>query len=244
MRLIQFGKAFYIAKKDIKEYYLKPPTISWGILFPLAFALTFIIRSRGDIHELAPGLISLALFFGTTSMASASIVFERRIGAFERLLLYPASYLDIALGKVLSSFLFGTISSIATIFLLIPLLKLKPLSIPLLIASVFSSTFLFASFGVLLAFVSRDPFIAMTIFNSVRFPMIFLSGIFIPLTRLPPPLRAISLLLPLTYSVEAIKYSVIGTCYLINPLIPFSLILILSLLFIFIIKQLIERSIP
>jgi len=242
--MFKIPKAFYIAKKDIKEYYLKPPTISWGILFPLAFALSFILRAGKEIHELAPGLICLALFFGTTSMSSASIVFERRIQAFERLLLYPASFLDIALGKVLSSFLFGTISSTATVILLVSLLRIKPDHISLLLFTVFSSTFLFASFGVLLAFVAKDPFNAMTIFNSARFPMIFLSGIFIPISKLPLPLKFISLLLPLTYSVELTRYSVLGTFEVVPPLISAPIIVLLSLTFIFVIRHLIERSIP
>ncbi len=242
--MLQIWKAIYIAKKDIKEYYLKPPTVSWGILFPLAFALSFILRANKDIHELAPGLICLALFFGTTSMSSASIVFERRIQAFERLLLYPASFLDVALGKVLSSFLFGTISSTVTILVLIPLLNIRPISFPMLLFTLFSSTFLFASFGVLLAFVAKDPFNAMTIFNSVRFPMIFLSGIFIPISRFPLPLKFVSLLLPLTYSVEITKYSILGTWEVVSPLISAPIIVLLSLAFLFVIRHLIERSIP
>lgn len=31
--------AHYIAKKDLKEYYMKPGTISWGVLFPITFAI-------------------------------------------------------------------------------------------------------------------------------------------------------------------------------------------------------------
>mgnify|MGYP006894390005 CR=1 FL=1 len=34
-----------ILKKDIHNYYLKPPNISWGIIFPFAWALMQIIRS-------------------------------------------------------------------------------------------------------------------------------------------------------------------------------------------------------
>ncbi len=242
--MLQIWKVLYIAKKDIKEYYLKPPTISWGILFPLAFAVSFILRANKEIHDLAPGLICLALFFGTTSMSSASIVFERRIQAFERLLLYPASFLDVALGKVLSSFLFGTISSMVTIFVLVPLLRISPANLPLLLFTVFTSTFLFASFGVMLAFVAKDPFNAMTIFNSARFPMIFLSGIFFPVSKLPLPLKFVSLFLPLTYSVELTRYSILGNWEVIPPLISALMVALLSLLFTFIVRHLIERSIP
>ena len=65
--------ALYIAKKDLKEYYLKPPTVSWGIAFPLVFAFAFLLRGW-DRLWLAPGLLTISLFFGSTSMSAASIV--------------------------------------------------------------------------------------------------------------------------------------------------------------------------
>lgn len=70
------------------------------------------------------------------------------------------------------------------------------------------STFTFSSFGVLVSYMLKDPTQTMTVFNAVRFPMIFLSGgVFIPLERTPLIARALSLTLPLTYSVEAMHYS-------------------------------------
>ena len=113
-------KAIYIAKKDIKEYYLKPPTISWGIIFPVVFTLVFLFKGGSKSIHLVPGLIALSLFFGSTSMAAASIVFERKIGSFERLLLFPISYVGIALGKTLSSFTFGMLSLATIIMVVIP----------------------------------------------------------------------------------------------------------------------------
>jgi ABC-2 type transport system permease protein len=50
--------------KDLRAYYLKPPNISWGILFPFAFMLAFVIRTprvggrAGDLGGLIPGLLA------------------------------------------------------------------------------------------------------------------------------------------------------------------------------------------
>lgn len=63
-----------ILKKDIRNYYLKPPNISWGIIFPLSWSLMQLIRSPdGNILELLPGLISMSVLFGTTSMLAVTI---------------------------------------------------------------------------------------------------------------------------------------------------------------------------
>ena len=52
-----------ILKKDIKNYYLKPPNISWGIIFPLSWTLMQLIRTPQaqdiNIRELLPGLVFL-----------------------------------------------------------------------------------------------------------------------------------------------------------------------------------------
>lgn len=45
---------FYIALKDMRAYYLKPPNVSWGMLFPAALILAFAIRTPGDLRALAP----------------------------------------------------------------------------------------------------------------------------------------------------------------------------------------------
>ncbi|NLA87178.1 MAG: ABC transporter permease, partial [Clostridiales bacterium] len=66
-----------ILRKDIKNYYLKPPNISWGIIFPLSWTLMQLIRSPGrNMLELLPGLIAMSVLFGTTSMLAVTITFE------------------------------------------------------------------------------------------------------------------------------------------------------------------------
>ena len=64
--LEDLAKVPYIVKKDIKTYYFKPPNISWGILFPAALVLAFSIRNPSDIREMVPGLVGMAVLFGTT----------------------------------------------------------------------------------------------------------------------------------------------------------------------------------
>jgi len=220
-------KAFYIAKKDIKEYYLKPPTISWGIVFPVVFTLAFLLKGGPKSSHLIPGLIALALFFGTTSMAAASIVFERKIGSFERILLFPISYLGIALGKVLSSFIFGMVSLATLIIVVIPFILNVHIFSPLLVTVLVLSALMFSAFGVFIAFLIRDPTNTMLILNSFRLPMIFLCGIFIPVSSLPKFLQVVALLLPLTYSVEAIRFAIEGTFDIIPPIVSILLMIII-----------------
>jgi len=237
-------RAFYIAKKDIKEYYLKPPTISWGVVFPMAFTLAFIFKGGHNVSNLIPGLIVMALFFGTTSMASAAIVFERKIGSFERLLLFPISYVGIAIGKTLGGFLFGMLSLFSTLLVVMPFILNMHVFSLLLLVTLILSALMFSAFGVLIAFIIKDPTYTMMIMNSIRFPMIFLCGIFIPVSSMPLPLQIIAFFLPLTYSVEATRYAISGSYDIINPMLSIILMIAILVVLIMLTSISIKRTIP
>jgi ABC-2 type transport system permease protein len=46
--------------------------------------------------------------------------------------------------------------------------------------------------------------------NLVRFPMLFISGVFVPLEAMPGFLQPIAYLMPLTYLVNVLKQTVLG----------------------------------
>ncbi|NLA60299.1 MAG: ABC transporter permease, partial [Firmicutes bacterium] len=102
-----------ILRKDIKNYYLKPPNISWGIIFPLSWTLMQFVRTPHaqsfNVRELLPGLMGMSILFGTTSMLAVTITFERRGRSFDRLLLAPISMTTLVLAKISGAVLFGAI---------------------------------------------------------------------------------------------------------------------------------------
>ncbi|HNT34768.1 MAG TPA: ABC transporter permease, partial [bacterium] len=64
-----------ILLKDIRTYYLKPPNISWGLVFPLAWAGMFFIKSGTGLESIPrvlPGLVAVSVLFGTTSMLAVT----------------------------------------------------------------------------------------------------------------------------------------------------------------------------
>jgi ABC-2 type transport system permease protein len=194
-----------IVEKDLKAYYFKPPNISWGILFPVVLALAFSLRNPEGLSELAPGLVAMAALFGTTSMEAIVITFEKRVGAFERLLLAPVSHASIMLGKILGGAVFGLVIStvmtvLTTVFLGAQITDLLGFTAALLLTVVAHS-----ALGALVAVSVKEVFEAQTLSNYFRFPMIFLCGVFIPLRRMPQALQIVGRLLPLTYSVDAFR---------------------------------------
>jgi ABC-2 type transport system permease protein len=234
----------YIALKDLRSYYLKPGTVSWGLLFPFVFALAFMLRRGGLTEWLAPGMIAIALFFGSTSMSAMSIVFERRIGSFERLLLFPVSYAGIALGKTLSSFLLGVVSVVPVLALAVAVLHSPPMHPLLFIAASVLAAFASSSFGVLLSFLVREPEQVIVVFNLVRFPMLFLADVIIPVSMMPGYLLPVVLVQPLTYMTEAVRYAYMGSYDVAPPIASFTVLLAMSIVFLYATGVVIGRDRP
>jgi len=201
---------WYIALKDLRAYYFKPPNISWGILFPFAFVLAFAIRNPAELWELVPGLLALTVLFGTSSMEAIVIVFERRIGSLERLLLAPLRLPALLAGKLLGGMTFGLTVTAVVLVVALAIFGAGSVNWPLLVAALLLSAAAFSALGAFVSVAVREVFEAQTLANFVRFPMMFLGGIFVPLSSMPPALQVVARVLPLTYAVEALRAALIG----------------------------------
>ena len=196
---------WYIALKDLRAYYFKPPNISWGILFPFAFVLAFAIRNPGDLRGLMPGLLALTVLFGTSSMEAIVIVFERRLGSLERLLLAPVRLPALLAGKLLGGMAFGLMVTLAVLAIVLIAFGAAGVNWPLLILALLLSAAAFSALGAFVSVAVKEVFEAQTLANFIRFPMMFLGGVFVPVAALPPALQVVARLLPLTYAVEALR---------------------------------------
>lgn len=196
---------YYIALKDMKTYYFKPPAISWGIVFPVAWILAFYLRNPRNFEELVPGLIGMTVLFSTTAMEAVVINFELRLGSLERLLLAPVSLSTVLLGKILGGAIFGLM--ITAVITLASVLSLGLLSVNILylILILLPSLLVFSALGALICVLVKEVFEAQTLANLPRFLMVFLCGVFTPISALPLALRYFAYVLPLTYTVDGIR---------------------------------------
>ncbi len=196
---------FYIGWKDLRTYYLKPPNISWGILLPFAFVLAFAMRNPGDLRELVPGLLGLTVLFSTSSMEAIVITFERRTGAFERLLLAPVRLPALLAGKMLGGVVFGLTVTLAVLVIVLIVFGVDDVNWALLFLVLLLSAAAFSALGAFVSVTVKEVFEAQTLANFIRFPMIFLGGVFVSVTSLPVALQVVARVLPLTYTVEVLR---------------------------------------
>lgn len=200
--------SLYIAKKDAKAYYFKAPNFTYAFLMPVSLFIAFSIAGQIDAGSIVPGLTSLVILFGTTSIEAVSVVLERQTGTFERLLVAPVSLPAILLGKALAGLLFGSILGVSIFASLALALGIAVASPPMALLAIMLSSLSFSALGILASAHAKWVPEAQMLANFLRFPMAFLSGAFIPLELMPSKLQPIARLLPLTYSVEALRICV------------------------------------
>ncbi|MCK9330159.1 MAG: ABC transporter permease [Candidatus Cloacimonetes bacterium] len=198
-----------ILSKDMKNYYLKPPNISWGLIFPFAWILMMFLRTKTfNVVEIFPGIIGMSILFGTTSMLAVTITFEKKSRSFERLLLAPISLELLIMAKITGAILFGIFNSILPILISVFYFKASIYNPISLFLGVCLLSIISTLFGLFISVSAKEVFEAQTYSNFFRFPMIFLCGLFVPITTLPIYLRIISYLLPVTYAMDFIRYSI------------------------------------
>ncbi len=202
-----------IVRKDMKTYYLKPPNVSWGLLFPLAWTGMFFIKSGqglDSVMNLLPGVTALSILFGTTSMLAVTVTFEKKNRSFERLLLAPIPLELLMLAKTGGAIAFGVANAFVPVVMAFFLADLSgvawSLFLPAVVLIAVASTFL----GLFIAVAVSEVFEAQTFSNFFRFPMVFLCGLFFPIASLPFFLKPVSYALPLTYGVDLLHGAVRG----------------------------------
>lgn len=223
-----------ILVKDMRTYYLKPPNISWGLVFPLAWTAMFFIKSGAgleSIQTVLPGVMAVSVLFGTTSMLAVTVTFEKKGRSFERLLLAPIPLELLMLAKTSGAILFGMANAFVPVLMAAFLVDLSEVNWVTLLPAVFliavSSTFL----GLFVAVSVSEVFEAQTFSNFFRFPMIFLCGLFFPIEKLPVFLRPLSYILPLTYGADILHGAIRGAATMPYPLSMAALVLFCAGLF-------------
>ena len=94
------------------------------------------------------------------------------------------------------------------------------------------ATFCFASFSILLsAYPPTDtPAGVMMLSSMVKFPLVFISGIFIPIGEMPLWGKTVALISPLTYFTDLARYSMQGISY--YPIVmDFAVLVALTIIF-------------
>jgi len=239
----QMRRCLAVARKDIRIYYSKGPVIVFGVLFPIFLFLSFTIGRNMTLDFMMPGFLGMILFFTATSISPIVVPWEAQARTLERLMSCPVRLETIIAGDVFASFVFGM--AISLIPIIIGLALGIAVSSPVLFAlAVILAALCFASLGNVFSIPPTNvPATVNMIAAAIRFPVIFISGVFIPLNELPAWGQAIAYISPLTYFTDIARSCIQGQGHL--PLaLDFAALTAFTALFLVVAMKLHQRTMP
>lgn len=238
----ELDQAWAVAVKDVRVYYLTPPMIMFGLLLPFFLFFSFSIK-----REIGPGmglarLLALTTFFTASSAGPVIIPMERRTGTYDRLLAAPMSLATLLLGKTLVGAFFAIVVSLAPLLVGLLGLGVAVADAGLLLGGLVLGSLAFSAFGLVFASIPAQSVGSIMMPSTlIRWPLLFISGIFVPLGEMASWARVLSYLSPLTYAQDLMNRAVLGGGYL-NRWLDLALLPLLLVLFLVVAARLHHRS--
>lgn len=176
----------------------------------------------GYISFLTPGIIGMILLFASMG-AGMSVLWDKQFGFLKEIMVAPVRRYTIVLGKTAGGVTTALVQGLLILVLALPLglqlvgtshrFSLGGLILGFLLAIGFMILIglTFASLGVSFASKMKDFHGFQLIWNFIVFPVFLLSGALFPIDVFPQWLQYLAYLNPLTYGVDGLRGSLIGT---------------------------------
>jgi len=203
----QIIRSWAIVKKDMRIYYSKGPVVLMGVMYPAFMFISFAFGRNMAAVSLMPGLIAMSVFFTCSAIAPITFPWETQARTLERLVSAPLATWTILFGDMLASMLTGIIISIVPI--VIALAIGTHIVNPLILAvAIILGSVCFATASLIISSPpASSPQYSQMISSFVKFPLIFISGVFVPLRELPGFAKSICFISPLTYFTDLARYA-------------------------------------
>ena len=153
---------------------------------------------------------------------------------FERYLSAPLSLISVLWGKMMAGVIFGlSITTLATTLsvLLLGVTVTNPLA---LVLGILLSALSYSAMGILFASIpTGSPGQVIVPLNFFRIPLMFISGMFVPLEQMPPAGIYAALLSPLTHTIDLIRLGTGGESFF-SIAVNISVLSVWTMLFLYI----------
>lgn len=157
-----------------------------------------------------PGLILMGVINNAFANTSSSLFMSRYLGNIVDLLVTPVTPSQFILAYTMAAMLRGLLVGVA-VWLISLFFAELPWAHPLAaLAMAGLASFLFAQFG-LIAAIYASNFDSLSMYsNFLLLPLIYLGGVFYPISILPPVWAGLSHLNPLFYLIDGFRHAILG----------------------------------
>jgi ABC-2 type transport system permease protein len=218
---IVFRSIWVIAYRELVRFLQDRPRMISSFSMPIIFLLIFgagfgrligqMMPGVDYIQFMYPGILAMTVLM-TSVMSGVSIVWDREFGFLKEVLVSPLSRSGVLVGKAVGAATIAIVQgaimlvlapivnvpiNLGTVLALFPLLLILSLSL--------------SGLGLLIGARMRSQQGFQIVMQLVIFPMMFLSGIFFPVSGVATWLGVLSKLNPVTYGIDAIRQVFLGT---------------------------------
>ena len=186
-----------------------------GIVRPLMWLLLVgtgfnaIARVGGGISYqefVYPGIVVMAALFGAMLMA-ISTVYDREFGVLRLMLASPAGVPAVLTGRVLAAAIVGLAQGAVVLALGPIFLAISPVNMLSALGGLALCALVSSVLGLLVAARLRSVENFAGVINVVLFPLLFVSGALYPTSGMPPALRLLAQVNPVTYQVDLMRHA-------------------------------------
>jgi ABC-2 type transport system permease protein len=200
------------ATYGLNQTYKTPLNYSLAQVAPYNVQTTGIVpgQTTNYFEFVAPGIMGMVVMMSLMTGLPHAISFEREVGTLDGMLAAPVHRMSILGGKVIAQTTRGMMQGIIVLALSIVLFGVVVQgSIALILGILLLGVFSLVGLGVLITSFTSTEETATMIMMTLTFPMMFLSGVFFPISQMPQFMQVIAQFLPLTYTISALRQVVV-----------------------------------
>jgi ABC-2 type transport system permease protein len=218
---IVFRSIWVIAYRELVRFVQDKPRMFSSFSMPIIFLLIFgagfgrligqMMPGVDYIQFMYPGILAMTVLM-TSIMSGISIVWDREFGFLKEVLVSPLSRSGVLIGKAVGAATIAIIQG-AIMLVLAPIVNvpINPGTVLALLPLLLILSLSLSGLGLLIGARMRSQQGFQIVMQLVIFPMMFLSGIFFPVSGVATWLAVLSKLNPVTYGIDAIRQVFLGT---------------------------------
>jgi ABC-2 type transport system permease protein len=246
-------KTWVIADFEIRKILHDPTEILmraiqpalWLLIFGQVMARTRLMPGENYLDFMTPGILAQSVLF-VSIFYGIAIIWERDLGITHKFLATPTPRTALVLGKALSAAI-RCIPLMVIIYILAILLSVhilwNPVNIIGVIFLLLLGAILFSTFSLIIACLVKTRERFMGIGQLMTMPLFFASNAIYPIDIMPGWLKAISHFNPLTYMIDGIRLLMIGTPSGFSLFADYTVLSVVSIVFVLIGGSLYKRVI-
>ncbi|PLY02735.1 MAG: ABC transporter [Desulfuromonas sp.] len=169
-----------------------------------------VVENFSYAQFVIPGLILMGVINNSFANSSSSLFMARYLGNIVDLMVTPLSPPQLIFAYTCASMLRGLLVGSAVLCVSLFFAPLPWANPMLALLMVILASFIFSQFGLIAAIYSNN-FDALSMFsNFIILPLIYLGGVFYPVSILPSPWEQLSRLNPMFYLIDGFRHALLG----------------------------------